>query len=289
MNRRNELRGPLDESPVSGNSLHGHLDLRCECRADGIPIISHQSFRAPIHLSKSHIDHGQLVLSIVNPTAGFFDGDHLESNIHVAAGAKLVLSTPSSSRVYRTRSGAAAVSCQKFRVDEDASLEWIPEPFIPHAGARYVQRTEIDLHPAATLLFFDWIAPGRVAMGEIFAYQHLRWELDLRLGEKLIARERHDLRPGDDSLEALRAKFPAAHYLSVHAAGAMTRDWPAEALDALSGDDVYLGHGPLTGGVQVIRALCRDSLAARRLLETLRPLLYAAADRKPPALGRIFC
>jgi urease accessory protein len=69
----------------------------------------------------------------------------------------------------------------------------------------------------------------------------------------------------------------------------MAARWPTDALDALSGDDVYLGHGPLTGGVRVIRALCRDSLAARRLLETLRPLIYSAADRKPPALGRIFC
>ena len=279
----------LSEPGVAGNSLSGHLDLRCELRADGVSFISRQSFRAPIHLSKSHVDQGCLVQSIVNPTAGFFDGDQLEIDIEVAAGARLVLSTPSASRVYRTRSGAAAASFQKFSVGENASLEWIPEPFIPHAGACYVQRTRIGLHPSASLLFFDWIAPGRVAMGEIFAYQQLRWELDLFLGENLIARECYDLRPDDDSLEALRAKFPAAHYLSVYAAGEMAAPWPSEALDALSGDDVYLGHGPLIGGVHVIRALCRDSLAARRLLETLRPLLYSAADRKPPALGRIFC
>jgi urease accessory protein len=277
------------EAGVSGSSIGGHLRLRCERRADGVPYISEQSFRAPVHLSKSHVDHGHVVQSIVNPTAGFFDGDHLQSDIHVAPGAKLVLSIPSASRVYRTRSGAAAVSCQKFRVEESGSLEWIPEPFIPHAGARYVQRTTIDLHPAASLLFFDWIAPGRVAMGEVFAYQHLRWELDLTLGGNLIARERYDLRPDDDSLEALRAKFPAAHYLSVYAAGEMGVNWPAEALDALNTEGVYLGHGTIAGGVHVIRALCGDSLAARKLLETLRPLLYSAAGLKPPALGRIFC
>jgi urease accessory protein len=277
------------EAGVSGSSISGHLRLRCERRADGVPYISEQSFRAPVHLSKSHVDHGHVVQSIVNPTAGFFDGDHLQSDIHVAPGAKLVLSIPSASRVYRTRSGAAAVSCQKFRVEESGSLEWIPEPFIPHAGARYVQRTTIDLHPAASLLFFDWIAPGRVAMGEVFAYQHLRWELDLTLGGNLIARERYDLRPDDDSLEALRAKFPAAHYLSVYAAGEMGANWPAEALDALNTEGVYLGHGTIAGGVHVIRALCGDSLAARKLLETLRPLLYSAAGLKPPALGRIFC
>lgn len=282
-------RGMYSALPVSGTSLSGHLHLRCENRADGVPFISRQHFRAPIHLSKSHVDQGHLVQSIVNPTAGFFDGDQLETDVEVAAWAKLVLSTPSASRVYRSRSGAAATGFQKITVGKNASFEWFPEPFIPHAGARFVQRTEIRLHPSASLLYFDWITPGRVAMGEIFAYQHLRWELDLIVGEKLVARERHDLRPGDDSSEALRVKFPAGHYLSVHAAGAMTENWPAEALDALSGDDVYLGHGPLTGGVQVIRALCRDSLAARRLWETLRPMLYAAADSKPPALGRILC
>ena len=274
--------------PVSNTSLNGHLHLRCENRADGVPYIAHQSFRAPVHLGKSHLEDGHLVLSIVNPTAGFFDGDILTSYVQVATGAKLVLSTPSASRVYRTRSGAAAVSSQKFQVEENASLEWIPEPFIPHAGACYVQRTEIDLHPAAALLFFEWIAPGRVAMGETFAYQHLRWELDLHLAGKLIARERFDLTPGSDSLEALRAKFPEAHYLSVYAAGALAANWPAEALDTLSSEDVYLGHGPLAGGVHVIRALCRDSLSARRLLENLRLTLYAAAETKPPALGRIF-
>lgn len=275
--------------PVSGSSLSGHLELRCETRPDGVPIISHQSFRAPIHLSKSHLDQGQRVLSIVNPTAGFFDGDHLETDVHVAPGASLVLSTPSASRVYRTRSGAAAVNSQKFRVDQDAAFEWIPEPFIPHAGARYHQRTQIELHPSASLLFFDWIAPGRVAMGEVFTYQNLRWEFDLFLGGTLIARERYDLTPSDDSLEALRAKFPAAHYLSIYVAGKMARNWPADALDLLTTGPTYLGHGPLGGGVFVIRALCQDSLSARKLIEALRLLLYSAAEIQPPSLGRIFC
>lgn len=273
---------------VSGNSINGHLLLRCETRGDGVPFISKQSFRAPVHLSKSHLDEGSVVLSIVNPTAGFFDGDRLEMDVTVAEDARLVLSIPSASRVYSTRSGKAAVCSQRFSVEKGASLEWMPEPFIPHAGARYLQRTRIDLHPEASLLFFDWISPGRVAMGEVFAYQSLRWELDLHQSGKLIARERYDLRPEDDSIEALRAKFPAAHYLSVYVAGDFVKNWPAADLDALTDADTYLGHGPLPDGPHVIRALCRDSLASRRLLQRLRTLLYASAGMKPPGLGRIF-
>ena len=281
-------RGMNSALPVAGAALSGHLDLRCDVRADGVSYISRQSFRAPIHLSKSHVDQGCLVQSIVNPTAGFFDGDFLRSNVEVGAGARLVLSMPSASRVYRSRSGGAAVSHQKFQIGENASLEWIPEPFIPHAGARFVQKTEMDLHPTASLLFFDWIAPGRVAMGEIFAYEHLRWELDLSLNGALIARERYNMRPDDHSLEALRAKFPAAHYLTVYAAGAMTRNWPCDEIDGLSSPDCYLGYGPLAGGVRVLRALCRDSLTTRKLLETLRALLYQVAGQVPPGLGRHF-
>jgi urease accessory protein len=274
--------------PVSGTSLSGHLHLRCENRADGTPYISHQEFRAPIHIGKGHLDGKRLVLSIANPTAGFFDGDVIESRITVASDANLVLSTPAASRVYQTRSGKPAANFQSFEVGENASLEWIPEPFIPHAGASYIQTTKIKLHSTSSLLFFEWLAPGRVAKGEVFAYQNLRWELDLSVGENLIARERYDLRPDNHSLEALRVRFPAAHYLSIYAAGAMTRNWPAEELDALNGETINLGHGPLPSGVHVIRALCKDSLAARGLLETLRKLLYQHANLTPPHLGRLF-
>lgn len=273
--------------PISGSSIRGHLDLRCELRDDGVPYISHQSFRAPIHIGKSYLDGDRLVLNIVNPTAGFFDGDQLETSVHVGRGSKFVLSTPSACRVYRTRSGTPAVSSQHFHVEKDGFLEWIPEPFIPHAGASYMQKTKINLHPRASLLYFDWLAPGRVAMGEIFAFQQLRWELDLTVGDKLVARERFCLQAEDSSLEALRVKFPAAHYLSIYAAGSFVESWPEDALDRFTNDDVYLGHGPVGEGVFVIRALARNSLAMRKLLESLRTLLYGSAGKKPPGLGRI--
>lgn len=272
--------------PVSGRSLAGHLYLKCETRADGVSYISKQDFRSPVHIGKGHSDQGRLVLNIVNPTAGFFDGDRVDSAVEVAPGAHLVLGTPAASRVYQTRSGKAAANHQQFHVGDGASLEWIPDAFIPHAGAAYEQSTRISLHPSAGLLFFEWIAPGRVAKGELFAYRNLRWELDLEIGDRLIARERYDLRPDNHSLEALREHFPAAHYVSVYAAGAMTKHWPNESLDALSNNDIRLGHGPVSDGVHVIRALCRDSLSARKLLGDLRNLLYSAAGSIPPHLGR---
>jgi urease accessory protein len=59
-------------------------------------------------------------------------------------------------------------------------------------------------------------------------------------------------------------------------------------VDGMNSADIYLGHGPLQGGVQVIRALGRDSLSTRKLFEKVRSLLYATAGQTPPTLGRLF-
>lgn len=280
---------PRDTSspPVTGTSLGGHLRLECSARPDGTPFLSRQDFRVPVHIGKGLVDQGVMVLNMANPTAGFFDGDRVDTEVVVRPGARLCLSTPAASRVYPTRSGRPAASQQHLTVCTDALLEWMPEPFIPHRDASYRQVTDIHLHKNASLLFLEWLTPGRVAMGEIFAYHNLRWELDVISNEKLVARERYDLRPDNESLEPLRARFPAAHYLSVYAAGEFTAEWPGDQLDALDGDSVSLGHGPLEGGVHVIRALCRDSVSARSLVSSLRNLLYQASGHPPPALGRI--
>lgn len=275
------------EAGITGRSIRGHLDLRSDVRADGTPFLSRQSFRAPVHLSKAHVESGALVVQLVNPTAGFFDGDRLDLSVTAGKGSHLVLSTPGASRVHRARSDQPAHCGQRLTVEAGGFLEWIPEPFIPQAGARYFQRTEIALEENAGLIFFEWITPGRTARGETFAYESLRWELDLQVAGTLIARERFELRPGNLSLTALRERFPAAHYLTAYAAGIMADAWPAEALDGLAREGVYLGHGPLTEGVFMVRALCRDSLAARALLADLRGILHDSVKRPAPRLGRL--
>lgn len=281
----------MDPNPplpgVTGRAIRGHLDLRCEVRADGAPYLSRQSFQAPIHLSKPHLESGALVVQLVNPTAGFFDGDRLDLRVEAGANSRVVLSTPGASRVHRARGGSPAVCAQHLVVEAGAFMEWIPEPFIPQAGARYHQQTRIELEKDSGLFFFEWIAPGRVARGEVFEYQQLRWELDLLVGGKLVARERYDLDPATHSLAALKDRFPAAHYVTVHVAGIPAEAWPADDLDSLTGDDVYLGHGPLLEGVHMIRALCRDSLTARGLVRKLREMLYRASGKPEPRLGRL--
>lgn len=264
--------------------MQGHLHLIASAYEDGRTYVREQSFRAPLHLSKPHEDAGALVVNIVNPTAGIFDGDSIEISAEAETGANVILTTPSASRVYRSRSGGPAKVRQKFTAQSGALLEFFPEPFIPQAGARYQQQTELHVAEGGKLIYFDWLSPGRVASGEVFQYAELLWDMDVWSGGTLAARERYRLSPDDESLESLRSLGPNTHYLSCFFLGGETL--PVEKLEALNSPEVYLGFGPLSVGGFSIKVLCRDSLSARRTLQRLREILYEAMNRPMPSLGR---
>ncbi len=238
-----------------------------------------------MHLSKPHADAGALVVNLVNATAGLFDGDVISINAVVEPGARVVLTNPSASRVYRSRSGRAAVVAQRLEVGAGGFLEYCPEPIIPQAGAIYEQTTTIEAAADAEVMFFEWLAPGRTAAGEALQYQELRWKTDISVSGKVIARERYRIQPGtNSSTAALTAKFPCAHSLGAYLITSKTIQ--PEALEALSNETTYLGWSPLCGTGWSVRALCADALSMRRLLVSLRGVFYDCMGRPVPDLRR---
>ena len=197
----------------SARGLRGHLDIICAADAAGRSHLRHQSFCAPIHLSKPHLEEETLVVNVVNPTAGLLAGDRIASRVAVERGARLLLTTPSASRAHRTGDGYAEVT-QELHVAAGGWLENWPELLIVQGGARYRQRTTIRVETGGELLFFESLAPGRVAMGEVFEFAELQWEMDLVHGGEWVARERYRLTPDAESVRAWRAQFVTGYYAS---------------------------------------------------------------------------
>ncbi|MDB5543223.1 MAG: urease accessory protein UreD [Hyphomicrobiales bacterium] len=54
-----------------------------------------------------------------------------------------------------------AAQSQTITLADDSYLELIPEPIIPHRGARFISDTRISVAESATLLFSEIIQPGR--------------------------------------------------------------------------------------------------------------------------------
>ncbi len=271
-------------SPIPGATrLSGHLELTAAMDARGNTFLRHQFFQAPVHLGKGHQEAGTLVLNVVNPTAGLLDGDRLRIDVDVEQGARLLLTTPSASRVHTMRGGRAEVT-QRFCVASGGSLEWWPEMLIPQAGARYAQHTRIELEPNAELIFQETLAPGRVAFGEAFAYEELRWRTDVWQAGHLLVRERFLITPKNGALAALRRRFPTAYYTSIFVVSpALTGDLRDLASDAA---DHWIGTTQAGGGLHVVRIIAADSLALRRSLRDCRAAIYLSLHRTAPDLRR---
>jgi urease accessory protein len=54
-----------------------------------------------------------------------------------------------------------AAQTQTIALSDDAYLEFLPEPLIPHRDARFVSDTRISIAPTATLLLSEIVQPGR--------------------------------------------------------------------------------------------------------------------------------
>jgi urease accessory protein len=87
-------------------------------------------------------------------------GDRLALDVTLAPGARAHVTTQSATKVH-TMDANYAVQTQSIALADGAYLEFLPEPLIPHRGARYLSDTRISIAPTATLLFADIVQSGR--------------------------------------------------------------------------------------------------------------------------------
>jgi urease accessory protein len=131
----------------------------------------------------------------VNPSGGLVGGDHVSVEAQLHAGTHVLITSPSANRVYRSLS-EPAVQEVRISVGPEARLEWVPEVTIPFAGSRFRQSIHVDLAPGATVVLWDAIASGRVAMRERWAFVSVENEIRIRtpLGGSVV--ERYRVVPG---------------------------------------------------------------------------------------------
>ena len=269
--------------------VQGHLRIECRVDAARRTFLAKQSFRAPMHLSKPHWDGNHLIINIVNPTAGLFAGDHVEMNVRVCPGARIVLTSPSAARVFRAKNsiGRARVT-QSFVVESAGRLDVFPEILIPHAGARYVQTTRIDVQAGGELFFTEMIAPGRTASGEAFDYDQLEFGMDLISARELAVREWYRLASHTESMRAIRRNFPNAYYASAFIVSHRPADDSLlRAVGALSTSCILAGASYPAENVCAIKLIAADSMSLRAAVVGIRALGYSYLGWPEPLLRKL--
>ena len=180
------------------------LDFEFDCTS-GRTVLAASRQQAPLQVVRAFaLEDGSALAHLHNVSGGLLGGDRLELRARVGAGASAQLTTTGATRIYRARERAPdAMQQNQISVDQNALLEYVPDPIIPYAGSRFCQQTTIKLAPGAGLFWWEILAPGREARGELFPYDRMELKMDIWTPNGLIAAERVRLEPRVHAVSSL--------------------------------------------------------------------------------------
>jgi len=160
-------------------------------------VLVENSHQPPLQVIRAFaLPDGAALTHLHNVSGGLLSEDQLSLSVRLETNSKVQLTTTGATRIYRAGEAAGPATQRTFiSLDENAFLEYLPDQIIPFAHARYRQQTTIHLAAGAGLFWWEILAPGREARGELFAYDSVGMHADLHAQRRLIACERVNLAP----------------------------------------------------------------------------------------------
>lgn len=197
--------------PVGTPGKMGYLFLGFELDAAGKSIMRDLDRRAPLIVQQElYFDECMpempcvYILSSGGPNV---DGDRYEQHFVVRKDAYAHISTGAATKLAEMRYNYSGLR-QEFDLEENAYLEYLPEPTIPCRHTRFIADTAIRIAPSATLFYSEVYMSGRKYFreGETFQYDILSVCSHAQRpdGEQLF-REKFIIRPEMHSPETLGA------------------------------------------------------------------------------------
>ena len=253
------------QQSASGSAAKLHLSFELDAR--GATILRVKTQQPPWRVVRGFdAPSGERLAHLHNVSGGILDTDALEWRIDVGPRAQAQLTSTGATRVYRSRSNdRVATQRAVITLGEEAYLEYLPDQLIPFAGSRFEQSTRIDLARGAALIWWDMIAPGRDASGEIFGYESLSSTFEVCADGVPVATERWNIAPRERPLHSIARLGPHRYFASCYVcrAGEAASYWRAlennlqGLADRRTGPDVSWGvtslraHGLVVRGVAV--------------------------------------
>ena len=171
---------------------------------------------------------------LLHPPGGVAGGDRLDLRFHLAADARVVLTTPGATKFYRSERSRGTQSCS-IEVAAGAVCEYLPQETIVFDGADACLETRVSLAPDATYVGWDFVCLGRPAAGERFATGRISQRIELWRDGKPIWFERLALGGGSPLMESAFALSGQVTWGTMIHAGAIAED-AAEQVRAAIGE-----------------------------------------------------
>jgi urease accessory protein len=156
------------------NEKNGILELSFARRGDR-SVLAHLYREAPLLVQQAlywdeHLP-GLPCVYVITTSGCVLQGDRFDISVAVGDDAMAHVTTQAATKIHRMDGNFAAQS-QRLTLAENAYLELLPGPVIPHRHSRFVTQTEAVVAASATLLSAELLQPGRKhhGRGELFEY-----------------------------------------------------------------------------------------------------------------------
>lgn len=184
----------------------GYLNLGFERDREGRSILRELDRRAPLIVQKELYFDAELpdmpcvyILSSGGPNV---DGDRYVQNFCLKRGSMAFISTGAATKLAEMTRNYSGMK-QSIILEDDAYLEYLPEPVIPCKHTRFISDTEIIVAPSAAMFYSEIYMPGRkyYGDGELFQYDVLSVCAHARRPDGTpLFREKFVIRPGSGHL-----------------------------------------------------------------------------------------
>jgi urease accessory protein len=264
--------------------------------SSGRTVLAASTQEPPLRVVRAFdLEDGSALAHLHNVSGGLLGGDHLALRVRVGPGASAQITSTGATRIYRPREESAGVTqTNEIQIAENALLEYVPDAIIPFTGARFSQRTAIQVAAGAGLFWWEILAPGREAHGEVFEYECVEMATDVVAAGRPIAAECIRLEPKKYALESVARLGPYRYWTTFYICrvGLGADAWLAaeEHLREVAGKlarpgEVLWGTSTLAAHGLVVRGLARRGRDVQQGLHTIwraAKLLLYGREAVPP-------
>ncbi|KAI0639714.1 UreD-domain-containing protein [Trametes polyzona] len=246
-------------APPSIQPGHGRVVLRNDGTSN---VFSELSSMYPLKLLSPQLPSGDVsVVYMLSYGGGLVGGDRIELSVEVRDGARLVLLSQGSTKVFKTRPGhrlstanakTNAATTQKLDVHISplGALFLLPEPVTCFRSAKYHQTQAFHLAEDSSAVLLDWITSGRKSRGEEWAFSRYYSLNEVWVGNRRIAKDATLLEERDPQLGLFSVRTlgetlaPYSCYATVIIYGDLVQDTIRHLSAAYGAITVFKQHSP---------------------------------------------
>ena len=248
------------------------IDCDFQKTAHGKTALVRLSHQGPLRIQKLFHDGDLAHCYLLHPPGGMVSGDSLQSRFRVHQGAKVLITTPASGKLYKARKNQIVQTASThINITSDAFCAHLPQDTIVFDRAFGELETFLTVDSHATFIGWEHLILGRRAGGYPFESGQLIQSLRIVRDRRLLFRENLRLTPC--TLRAASGLNGMVSFASVTlvlpASSSQTSDVVSVARDTLKSFDVHAGVSAVRKCLISLRILSSVAEETKSALEQL--------------------